>query len=498
MLHNIIEEAKRQGASAVRSRIGFFALLVLVAVTVLFLLVKTLAPPPPGAIQNESLSAEEAPGEEVSPQDPAASSNVVEPYPLDGSEQDVASLRAQFITALGRYEEEWEPQLAGIDWAAWDPARANALTSRKQDALKHFAEASYRLALNALTDLEQQTKDALRERGVQFDQAYAAAQSAHARLDYDQAVRHIGQALILDQDAKEAQALQARIEHLPQLLPWMESARVARVENKPEEELRWLAAILKQDPEWQDVQKRHQVLQKDMQASRYAALIQEATALLAQGKIQSLQVVLRQAEALAPGRPELIALREDLAALERNRRLQLALEEARRAQLQDDWPRAQRYFTKALAESPTLKEANTGLQEAKRLIELGNALDLALQDPYRLADPGVASRARNSLQEAESYQAKSPRLQEKSRQLEHLLQQVGRDIAVQIHSDGSTHIRVRGVGEVGVTTSRTINLKPGHYTFEGRRKGYKSKLLPVRVPYDQDLVRVYLVCDEPI
>jgi hypothetical protein len=65
-------------------------------------------------------------------------------------------------------------------------------------------------------------------------------------------------------------------------------------------------------------------------------------------------------------------------------------------------------------------------------------------------------------------------------------------------SDNMTDVRVRGIGKLGVILHKTIQLKPGNYTFEGTRKGFKSKLLQVLIPYDQNNYSVSIICDESI
>jgi len=71
-------------------------------------------------------------------------------------------------------------------------------------------------------------------------------------------------------------------------------------------------------------------------------------------------------------------------------------------------------------------------------------------------------------------------------------------IPVTVTSDNQTFILVRGVGKVGVTQQRTIQLKAGVYTFEGMREGYKSKLVELRIPIGSDSIGVRIVCDERI
>ena len=79
-----------------------------------------------------------------------------------------------------------------------------------------------------------------------------------------------------------------------------------------------------------------------------------------------------------------------------------------------------------------------------------------------------------------------------------LIATFNRLIPVTVMSDNMTDIRVRGIGNLGVILHKTIQLKPGNYFFEGTRKGFKSKLLRVLIPYDQNNYSVSIICDESI
>ena len=70
-------------------------------------------------------------------------------------------------------------------------------------------------------------------------------------------------------------------------------------------------------------------------------------------------------------------------------------------------------------------------------------------------------------------------------------------VPVRIPSDGRTEIGIRGVGRIGRTGERTIELRPGDYIFEGKRPGYGSRRVRVAVTAGGGApVEVRIVCDE--
>ena len=99
---------------------------------------------------------------------------------------------------------------------------------------------------------------------------------------------------------------------------------------------------------------------------------------------------------------------------------------------------------------------------------------------------------------SEKYGNYSYSLTNQAADLNKLLDQMNKKQKVFVVSDNQTFVKVRGVGQVGLTPGRSIKLKPGNYTFEGSRKGYKSKLVKVLIPLGQNNTEVTMICDEPI
>jgi hypothetical protein len=71
-------------------------------------------------------------------------------------------------------------------------------------------------------------------------------------------------------------------------------------------------------------------------------------------------------------------------------------------------------------------------------------------------------------------------------------------VAVTVMSDGRTDIRVLGTGVLGKTREKVIELMPGNYRFEGRRKGYQSKIVAFTVKATDELQTITLICDQKI
>lgn len=129
---------------------------------------------------------------------------------------------------------------------------------------------------------------------------------------------------------------------------------------------------------------------------------------------------------------------------------------------------------------------------------LRTELERILDAPERLSSVAVADNAKGLVSKAGDVAELSPSLADASRKVARLIDEYGRKVSIRILSDGVTRISVQGVGQVGVTTDRTIQLRPGSYVFEGARAGFRSKLIPVDIlPGTEGLV-VEIYPNEPV
>ena len=121
-----------------------------------------------------------------------------------------------------------------------------------------------------------------------------------------------------------------------------------------------------------------------------------------------------------------------------------------------------------------------------------------LANPYRLAAESIKVRVKTAVLSAKPYTKDSASLHALSSKLANTVEAVSKNVAVELLSDGVTSVSVRGIGIVGKTNSRVIQLKPGSYTFEGKRQGYKSKIVTVTIPIDKTSFQLTVVADEKI
>ena len=147
---------------------------------------------------------------------------------------------------------------------------------------------------------------------------------------------------------------------------------------------------------------------------------------------------------------------------------------------------------------PGNEAAIKGIKLAKEILRLQSVFVQYEKSPYRLTDNGVLNEAKEILEHASHFSKQSSKLRKKINQLSELISTFNQLISVIVTSDNMTNIQVRGIGKIGRILNKTIQLKPGYYTFEGTRNGFKSKLLQVLIPYNKNNYSVRIICDESI
>ncbi len=406
--------------------------------------------------------------------------------------------RQQYLDTLNDFQTRLEPQLANIDFSRWRPQQMSKLSLLKDNALDKFTAASYTAALAQIEQARDMAENLIQAASDEFQQAMTDAMLAFQEDDYDGARFNIDKALLLDQNSADAKELAVRVDRLGEIIPLLDAATVARVENNQEKELDIIEQILSLDPERQQEQIRKQALLEQLSLQRYQQHIANAYSAVNNKDITSARKHLENARKIYPARSEIKDVSSVLQQLQQQLRFERYYSHAKDAIAEDDWLEAKAALSLALKEKPNNRELQDLIRQTNKVLSLQSAIEKYINSPYRLADSNVNGSARSTLQQARPYRDASLKLDTGANQLQALLENMNRDIEVVVKSDNKTNVLVRGVGIVGLTESKSIQLKPGQYKFEGKREGYKSKLIDVLVPYDKNRMQLTIICDEPI
>ncbi|WP_292748297.1 hypothetical protein [Methylophaga sp. UBA3613] len=424
--------------------------------------------------------------------------DIVESSPQENGNQDSETLRQQYLEAYAHFENTIKPELNKIDLPKWNEPLADRLNANESAAIEQFGEAKYAQANATLDALIKLAETAISDSQNQFESAMQNAQQAFDDNQYEQAKTAISKALMLDSSSNQASALAERIEQLPEIASLVEQIEVANVENNPQTELRLINQLLTLTPEREALKQRAQALQTTLNNQKFQSLISQSYAAIDDGRIEAAKSALSQARNIYSNRVELSDVNTAIQQYEKNQRIQSGLTNAAKAESNDNWQAVKTNLEQVVKENPNNQSATEKLTMANNILSLDKQIDDYLKSPYRLSNSQLAEQARAAINAAAAYRNQSLSLTRKSRELETVLTAVNQTVPVEVRSDNQTHILVRGVGNVGVVDSKVIQLKPGQYTFEGKRQGYKSKLVEVTIPYDVNRFSLTLVCDEPI
>lgn len=425
--------------------------------------------------------------------DPAANAISEAAPTMDDSE-----LRQAYLEAYARFENELRPQLNKIDLPTWDKPLSDKLGNTEKQAVQQFAASNYAKAYSSITQLVTLAEETIANSQSQFAEAMQTAQSAFEDNDYLNAKQAIDKALILDTSAEAAKKLAERVAQLPEITDLLAQIITANAENNRQRERDLINQLLKLVPEREALKQRAQQLTTAINNDSFQQQIQQAYHALDNANLAAAKSALEKARQLYSDRPEVRELNQAIEQAALNLQLRQLQTAATNAESTDDWVAVQKHRQQIESLQPADKTNTEQLAVASKIVSLQQQIDAALASPYRLSNQSVAQDAQALLAEARNYQNKSASLAAKRQQLAGILTAANEPVAVKINSDNQTFISVRGVGNVGVTDTKTIQLKPGNYTFEGKRTGYKSKLIEVEVPLDQPFVSVTLICDEAI
>ena len=414
------------------------------------------------------------------------------------SAQDNETLRQAYLESYAHYENTLKPELNKIELQQWDKALAERLNTTERSAIKQFGEAKYAQAKATLDTLIKHAETAITDSQDQFKTAIQDARQAFDNNQYQPAKLAISKALMLDNSSQQAIDLAERIEQLPEIASLVDQINVAKVENDLQTELTLINQLLTLTPESEALKQRAQTLHSTLDNQKFQSFIAQSYTAIENGRIDAAKTALNQARNIHPNRAEISDVNSAILQYEKNQRVQNALSNARQAETKDDWQTVKTNLEQVIKETPNNQTATDKLAMANAILSLNNKIDDYLKTPYRLSNGQLSEQARSAINQATNYRNQSPSLTTKRRELENVLTAVNRTIPVEVRSDNKTHIQVRGVGNVGVIDAKEIQLKPGQYTFEGKRPGFKSKLVEVTIPYDVSRYSLTLVCDEPI
>ena len=412
-----------------------------------------------------------------------------------------ADFREQFMEQLAQYENETESKINEIRLQHWDEKKRAELAGLKDRAIELFSSGEYLLARENLKQASVLVAQAAAEYAERLATAKREANDAFSKRQTERAEQAVRRALNLAPADGEMLALQKRVAVSAQVLDLLRQVEVARTENRPEKEIDALQKVLALDPT-PKLQSRLKALQGQVAQQRtqrrFSNAMNKAQRALDAGDFTEANKQVAAAKAIFPADAAAAALQNKVhkAQVDREFKKQLSLGE--QARKRDDWATAAQHFQRARKVKPNDETAVLYHNSARQVVSATQQINRRLTEEHRLGDRNVLASVTAYLQKVAPLTELSPGLHEIHAELGRKLDAYKTEVDVVVVSDNKTHIIVRGVGQVGKTARRTIQLRPGKRVFEGSRSGYKSKLVTVDIRPGAPTVEVVVVCDEKI
>lgn len=460
---------------------GIFALLLVLAGGVFFVLPTYVARPDPAAAVVVVPTA-------ATPTTPALS-------PFEEAQRMRQREAAQnTLAALLELQEELEGKQV-LDWApepfnaALDQARRGDEAYRQQQFIA--ANTSYQAGVDALQALKD-GEAGLFAKSLEDGNAALAAGAAEA------ATAAFSQALLIDPDSSEAVAGLERAAVLTDVLALLDAGRDLQAANQLEAAREQYQQAQALDPAHPEVGTALQQVNGAIAERDFAAVMSRGFAALQNGNPEAALGAFEQALALRPGSDELAAAMQQARDRQTTDAISVHIDAALMHEDNETWAQAVSEWDAALVIDPNLVDAIQGRERSDSRRKLDEFLQNTINNPLRLAEAEIHAQTTQVLADAARLLQPGPRLQGQMEQIEAFLERALVPVTVQLQSDGMTTVTVYRVAELGLFTNHTLSLLPGAYTAVGVRAGYRDVRQEFVVGLDGQAPIVSVACSEAI
>lgn len=473
-------------------------MLLLLATVVVFLVPGVLLPPPKTepAASESSAPAASAPAETASaPAAGAATPAGADGSPWSDAQQARARREAQDVLQP-LLDLQFALQERGVEqWAGKEFTRVKTLAT-EGDALyksRQYSDAlaRYKEGLAALQALEKSMPQVLENLLAQARQALdngdaAAAQAALAT------------AALIAPDNADIATLQKRAAALPQLLPLLEQARTAEAAGDLAQAQTLLQQAVALDPQHARAQEDLKRVSASLSNRGFNAAMSEGYAALKAGQFDTARKAFSAAAKLQPGSKEAASALQEVAQVQSAQRLAALERQGEKEEQQEQWQKAAATYEQARKIDSGVLFASEGLKRSEARAQLDKQLRAIVSDPLRLSEPAVAAATWQLLAEAKLVTPRGPALAEQITRLENILRQAEIKIDVTLRSDNATEVTVLKVARLGRFQEKSLPLRPGTYTAQGTRDGYRDVRQTFTVTHDAAPTPVSVICSERI
>jgi hypothetical protein len=416
---------------------------------------------------------------------------------INQSGTESQKVRDNFKTALSEFESNIQPLLENPEIVDWNQDIVNQILDGKESAISNFAQGAYSTALQQLQESADNTESLVDEWNTAFENKYSEALTTFSEGQINRARLAMAQASKIKPTEPRLLSLQSQIDVYPQVAALYKKLKVARVENNLGKRIDILAEIVAVDPLQETAAVELKKAKRQRLELTFQRHINNGLNQLAEGNVKAAGQSHARARQIFPNRSEVQVLAKKLNHIEHDETLDTAHAQLIRLESNDDWKGVYQLVTRVEARFPGDQVISKYKETADAVLRLRGEASDYINRPHRLADDNIQRHAKQLIKEALPYLSKSQSLAQDIKVIGKHIDQYSVRFPVTIISDRKTQLVVKGVGTVGKTSQKVIQLAVGDYTLEGSRKGFRSKQLTFAVSGNQPN-QISLVCDERI
>jgi hypothetical protein len=486
----LIAQLQRRNRIIFGSMIGGIAVLALV-LGFFLLTIPTNTPPVPASNSDSSdTEASDTKSAATNPPDNADLPPTVEASPED---------KQNFLAAVENFNTDIKAKMAAYPALAATPAYLDLISQLEADMVSLTGQNRYKDATSLLANTAMTVNSWMAAELDKFQQLIGDADTAWQNKTLTQLAGILARAsAIYTGHPAPLDHYRGLAADWPAVSAALQRANKAQVENKPADELKALQEIATLRHDIAGLNDRITAVGQRLHQQRVDQLLNQIAQALTKGDAGVAGKALRQLRSLDPQTPEIPKLQADLAQLEEDIAFAVAMRAMDQFAAADKWAEA---YEVAAANQKQFQNYEKFQQRANFVGRVHNLISSSakmLAAPDLLIRSSTQKLAAELIADAATTQSFSPTLTRQRAALEAMLQDYTTPLEIIVLSDTHTFVEVKSVGQVGSVAEKTIQLLPGDYVFEGKRKGFVTIRVPVALRPGDSGKRISVIADEQI
>ena len=486
----LIAQLQRRNRIIFGSMMGGIAVIVIV-LGFFLLTIPTNTPPVPASNSDSSdTEASDTKSAATNPPDNADLPPTVEASPED---------KQNFLAAVENFNTDIKAKMAAYPALVATPAYLDLISQLEADMVSLTGQNRYKDATSLLANTAMTVNSWMAAELDKFQQLIGDADTAWQNKTLTQLAGILARAsAIYTGHPAPLDHYRGLAADWPAVSAALQRANKAQVENKPADELKALQEIVTLRHDIAGLNDRITAVGQRLHQQRVDQLLNQIAQALTKGDAGVAGKALRQLRSLDPQTPEIPKLQADLAQLEEDIAFAVAMRAMDQFAAADKWAEA---YEVAAANQKQFQNYEKFQQRANFVGRVHNLISSSakmLAAPDLLIRSSTQKLAAELIADAATTQSFSPTLTRQRAALEAMLQDYTTPLEIIVLSDTHTFVEVKSVGQVGSVAEKTIQLLPGDYVFEGKRKGFVTIRVPVALRPGDSGKRISVIADEQI